>query len=76
TRRVHEIIKHKMTPTITFEDVFEKCRLKDADKGKKRDARKIIFDVFEKLKAAGVIRSFEKIKDGRIYRAVKISYNA
>lgn len=75
-RRVQEIIKHAMTPTITFEDVFMKCGLDDADKGKKRDARKIIFDVFEKLKAEGVIRSFEKIKDGRIYRAVKISYNA
>lgn len=76
TRRVHEIIKHKMTPTITFEDVFEKCRFDDVTKKQRQDARKIIFDVMEKLKAEGVIRSFEKIKDGRIYRAVKISYNA
>lgn len=74
-RRVQEIIKHAMTPTITFEDVFMKCGLDDATKKQRQDARKIIFDVMEKLKAEGVIRSFEKIKDGRIYRAVKISYN-
>lgn len=73
-RRVHEIIAHKMTPTITFADVFKKCGLVDANNDKKHKARKFIRDVFEHLKTEGKIRDFELEKIDGIYRAVKFNY--
>lgn len=70
-RRVNEIIQHKeLYPTITFENVFKHCGLVEASKWQKQDARKIIFDIMENLKAQGVIRDLEKKKDGRVYYAV------
>lgn len=75
-RRVLEIKAHKeMTPTITFADVFEKCGLVDATNSIKRNARKIIRDVFENLKTENVILEFDSKPevDGR-YRAIKFRY--
>lgn len=43
--RVQEIKLHKMTATITFDDVFEKCRLLEASRKKKMDLRKVIIDL-------------------------------
>ena len=73
-RRVQEIIQHNMTPTITFDDVFKHCDLADATKWQKQDARKVIFEVTEHLKSQGLIRNFEKKKDGKAYYA--ISFNS
>ncbi|MBQ3444329.1 MAG: hypothetical protein IJG33_13915 [Selenomonadaceae bacterium] len=75
-RRVHEIILHPkdLRPTITFEDVFKHCDLANATKWQKQDARKIIFEVTENLKAQGVIRSFEKKKDGKVYHAISFIF--
>lgn len=73
-RRVQEIISHKMTPTITFADVFNHCDLADASKWQKQDARKLILDVMKHLQAQGIIRSFDKEKDGRTYCAVTITF--
>ena len=69
-RRVLEIISHKMTPTITFADVFKHCELSDANRFQQRDARKIILDVMKRLQSDGIIKSFETIKkDGSYYSA-------
>jgi len=69
-RRVLEIISHKMTPTITFADVFKHCELSDANRFQQRDARKIIIDVMKRLQSDSIIKSFETIKkDGSYYSA-------
>lgn len=69
-RRVLEIISHKMTPTITFADVFKHCEFSDANRFQQRDARKIIIDVMKRLQSDGIIKSFETIKkDGSYYSA-------
>ena len=69
-RRVFEIIAHKMTPTITFADVFKHCELSDANRFQQRDARKIILDVMKHLQSDDIIKSFETIKkDGSYYSA-------
>ena len=69
-RRVLEIIAHKMTPTITFADVFNHCELSDANRFQQRDARKIIRDIMKHLQSDGIIKSFETIKkDGSYYSA-------
>ena len=73
-RRVLEIIQHHMTPTITFDDVFEKCGLADADKWKKQDARQIILKIMEHLKTNGVITGFEAVKRaGKFYSITILS---
>lgn len=75
TRRVHEIKAHEeLKPIITFADVFEKCGLGDATNSIKRNARKNIRDVFEHLKAQGVILEFEFEKVDGMYRAIKFRY--
>ena len=38
-QRVQEIKLHKLTPVITFDDIFQKCRLENASRDKKLDAR-------------------------------------
>ena len=69
-RRVLEIILHKMTPSITFADVFKHCDLTDATRFQQRDARKIIRDIMKHLQSDGIIKSFETIKkDGSYYSA-------
>ena len=69
-RRILEIISHKMTPTITFADVFKHCELSDANRFQQRDARKIIIDVMKRLQSDGIIKSFETVKkDGSYYSA-------
>jgi hypothetical protein len=69
-RRVLEIIAHKMTPTITFADVFKHCELSDANRFQQRDARKIILNVLKHLQSDGIIKSFDTTKkDGSYYSA-------
>lgn len=62
--RVMEIKLHKMTPTITFDDLFRKCRITDASRKTKMDARETAKIFFEHLKSKGVINSFEIVKNG------------
>ena len=73
-RRVLEIIAHKMTPTITFTDVFKHCELFDANRFQQRDARKIILDVMKRLQSDGIIKSFETIKKDSSYYSVTITF--
>ena len=74
-RRVHEIMAHKMTPTLTFADIFEKCGIADdASRGAKFDARKTVEAVFEHLKANGVIETFTLVKKGVTIHSVTFTY--
>lgn len=58
-RRVCEIKLHKMTPVITFDDIFKKCRMEDASRQSKLDARNVILTFFEHLKAQNFIKSYD-----------------
>lgn len=68
--RVMEIIKHKMTPTITLDDIFKKCRINAADKkyNVNWEVKNTVDKFLEHLQAKGVIDSFSWKKKGvKIY---------
>ena len=72
--RIQEIKLHKLQPIITFDDVFEKCRIADVNRDKKADARNNIIKFFEHLKNNDEVRDFELIKKGNSFYSVKFSY--
>lgn len=72
--RVVEIESHKLTPTIRFEDVFEKCRLMDSSRKKKMDTRKVITDLMEHLKNNDAILDYEVQKEGNKFNAITFDY--
>lgn len=61
-RRVIEIMAHKMTATITWDNVFNRCRISDANRDIKSDARNSIIKLFQHLLSQGFIKSFEHAK--------------
>ena len=73
-RRIQEIKLHKMTPTITFADIFKKCRIENASKDKKMNVRTAIIKFFEHLKEKNHIKSFEIIKKHTTFYSVKFTY--
>ena len=73
-RRVHEIKAHKMTPTLTFADIFKKCGITDNAREAKVDARETVKAVFDHLQAKGVIKSFTLVKKGVAIHAVTFTY--
>ena len=75
-RRVLECIKHKkqFKPILTFEDIFEKCRITDADNKIKQRARDYIAVFFEHLQKKGVIKSFEFVKKGNKIYSLKFNF--
>ena len=72
--RVQEIKLHKMVPVITFNDVFQKCRINNADNKKKLRAREIIIEFLEHLKKHSEIKDFELTKKGNAFYSIKFSY--
>lgn len=72
--RVLEIKLHKMTPTLTFADIFSKCRIEDAAKSTKSHARSYIIKFFEHLKNLGEITSFEITKKHNAFYSIKFIY--
>lgn len=72
--RVHEIKLHKMTPTLTFADIFKKARITDEDRHIKLDARNAVKTVFEHLQAKDVIKTFEIVKKGVSIHAVTFTF--
>ena len=72
--RVMEIKKHKMTPTITLDDVFKKARISDASKWKKQDARNAIDEFLKHLQNKKVIKSYEWTKKGNKFYSVKLTF--
>ena len=74
-RRIAEIKLHKqLVPTITFEDVFKKCRVADKDSQIIRRSRDAILQFFEHLQTLGEIKSFEITKKRGKFYAVKFTF--
>ena len=74
--RVQEIIAHKqMHPIVTFKDVFEKCRLENADRKTKLRAREFMLTFFEHLKHESVIKDFRLTKKGNAFHSIEFSYS-
>ena len=74
-RRVAEIKAHgkQLASTITFADVFQKCRLEEASRDTKMNARNTLIKLFEHLQAKGYIKSFELRKKSNAFDAIKFS---
>lgn len=76
-RRVFEVKgdkRHKLTPTVTFDDIFKKARISDASKHVKLDARSAVENFFVHLAKNDVIKSFEIVKRGNQIHAVNFAY--
>ena len=74
-RRVVEIKAHKqLKPTLTFDDIFEKCRIKNASRKTKMDARDVIFKLFQYLQTKDFVKSFRLIKEKNGFHAIKFIY--
>ena len=65
-RRTLESIAHpkQMVPIITFNYVLEQCRLTNASRDKKCDARNIMIKLFEHFQAKNLIKTFQINKNG------------
>ena len=76
-RRICEIKLHpkQMKPTITFDDIFSKCKVDSSDKKKRQRARNVIFKFFEHLKSQNFISDFHVKKDGREYRGISFIFD-
>lgn len=72
--RVQEIKLHKMTPTLTFDDVFQKCRIQNASRKTQMDARETIESFLNHLKSHGEIKTFELTKKRNKFYSVKFTY--
>lgn len=75
-RRICEIKLHKqLTPTITFDDVFQKCRVENTtDRKEVMRRREYILKFFEHLKEQNFIKNYEVVKKGTTIHGVKFSY--
>ena len=74
-RRVCEIKLHKnLRNIITFHDVFQKCRIDNASRDTKMNARKVIIKFFEHLQAEGFIQSFNTIKENNSLYSIHFFY--
>lgn len=75
-RRICEIKLHKqLTPTITFDDVFKKCRMENTAREIKRDARNAIIKLFEHLKEKKFITDFELVQVRNKFVSIKFSFS-
>jgi hypothetical protein len=73
-RRVNEIKQHKMTATLTLDDIFSKCGIKDDSKRTKQHARETLDKFFAHLQSIGEIKSYEWTKNGNKFYSIKITY--
>lgn len=75
-RRVFEIKKHRrnMSPILTLDDIFTKCRIKDTSNKVKFDARATLEKIFAHLQSKGEIKSYEWTKKGNTFHSVKITF--
>lgn len=75
-RRICEIKLHKqLVPTITFDDVFKKCRMENSHREVKRDARNAIVKLFEHLKENNFITDFQLLKNTQTQKFVSIKFS-
>ena len=62
-RRICEIKLHKnLARTLTWDNIFHKCRISDANDKTKHDARATVIKLFENLLNKGFIKSFTLAK--------------
>ncbi len=74
-QRIQEIKLHNLTPIITFDNIFQKCRLENISRDKKMDARNNTVKFLEYLKSQSEIKNFELTKRGNSFYSVKFSYS-
>lgn len=72
--RVLEIKLHKLTPTLTFCDIFEKCRIENAAKSTKSHARSYVIAFFEHLQNKNEIFSFQISKKHNNFYSITFTY--
>lgn len=74
--RVAEIKKHKMTPTITLDDIFKKCRITTAGKkyNVKREVKNVIDKFLAHLQQKDFIKSFSWKKQGTKIHGVEFTF--
>ena len=73
-QRIQEVKLHRLIPTITFEDVFQKCRIQNASRDNKMNARNTIIKFFEYMKEKLEIKDFELTKKGNSFYSIKFTY--
>ena len=73
-QRIQEIKLHRLNPTITFEDLFKKCRIEKADNKIKQRARDTMIDFNTHLKSKSEIINFEVTKNRNSFYSVKFTY--
>lgn len=74
-RRICEIKLHKqLVPTITFDDVFKKCRMENSPRNVKMDARNAITKLFEHLKENNFISDFELVRNPQTQKFISIKF--
>lgn len=74
-RRICEIKLHKnLYPTITFDNVFKKCRMLDAKRDAKLDARNAIVQLFQHLKDQKFIKDFQLVKERGKFVSITFSF--
>ena len=70
-RRVWESIAHtQMHPVLTFDDLFENCRLENVDRKTRLRAREFLIAFFEHLQNKNVINSFCFNKKGTGFQSI------
>ena len=75
-RRICEIKLHKnLARTITFDDVFQKCRMGNINKHKKLDARNSIIKFFEHLQSQNFITDFKVTKRKNVIYGISFSFS-
>ena len=76
-RRITEIKAHRqLEHTITFDDVFTKCRMENSPRNVKMDARNAIVKLFEHLKENNFISDFELVKNSQTQKIVSIKFSS
>lgn len=76
-RRICEIKLHKqLTPTITFADVFKKIHIENSPRQVKADARNVLVQLFEHLKAEEFIKDFKLVQERGKFVSIKFSFNS
>ena len=75
-RRVEAAKQHSnLQKSIRFETLFKQCGLAKADRGAKRDARKIVEAVMKSLVEKKEIQSFEFVKEGGQFTKITFNFN-
>lgn len=76
-RRICEIKAHRqLEHTITFDDVFTKCRMENSPRKVKMDARNAIVKLFEHLKENIFITDFQLVKNPQTQKIVSVKFSS